>query len=220
MHILKRDAAVIGLHINAHKTEYMCFNQTGYFSSLNGSSLKIVDKFTSLGSSVSPTETNINSILARHVQLTIGYRSYGSQNFQEAVVSILLYGCTKWTLTKRFETKKNKLDGNYKRMPRAILNLSWRQHHTKQHLCDHLPPITKTRRTRHARHCCRSTDELISDVMMWTSSHGRPARIYTQKFFANTECSPEDLSVWFGLVCWDLWHINLCRLFNAKSIFM
>ena len=23
--------------------------------------------------------------------------------------------------------------------------------------------------------------------------------------------------VWFGLVCWVLWHINLCRLFNAKS---
>ena len=23
-----------------------------------------------------------------------------------------------------------------------------------------------------------------------------------------------------GLVCWVLWHINLCRLFNAKSIFM
>ena len=26
--------------------------------------------------------------------------------------------------------------------------------------------------------------------------------------------------VWFGLVWWVLWHINLCRLFNAKSIFM
>ena len=25
--------------------------------------------------------------------------------------------------------------------------------------------------------------------------------------------------VWFGLV-WFLWHINLYRLFNAKSIFM
>ena len=24
--------------------------------------------------------------------------------------------------------------------------------------------------------------------------------------------------VWFGLVYWVLWHINLCRLFNAKSI--
>ena len=26
--------------------------------------------------------------------------------------------------------------------------------------------------------------------------------------------------IWFGLVSWVLWHINLCKLFNAKSIFM
>ena len=42
--------------------------------------------------------------------------------FQAAVVSILLYGCTTWTLTKRLEKK---LDGNYTRMLRAILNRSW-----------------------------------------------------------------------------------------------
>ena len=42
--------------------------------------------------------------------------------FQAAVVSILLYGCTTWTLTKRLEKK---LDGNYTRMLRAILNKSW-----------------------------------------------------------------------------------------------
>ena len=36
--------------------------------------------------------------------------------FQAAVVSILLYGCTTWTLTKRLEKK---LDGNYTRMLRA-----------------------------------------------------------------------------------------------------
>ena len=47
---------------------------------------------------------------------------------QAVVVSILLYGCTTWTLTKRMEKK---LDGNYKRMPQAILNNSWRQHPTK-----------------------------------------------------------------------------------------
>ena len=41
--------------------------------------------------------------------------------FQAAVVSILLYGCTTWTLTKRLEKK---LDGNYTRMLRAILNKS------------------------------------------------------------------------------------------------
>ena len=81
--------------------------------------------------------------------------------FQAAVVSILLYGCTSWTLTKR---REKKFDGNYTRMLRAILNKSWRKHPTKQQLYGHFPPITKTiqvRRTRHAGHCWRSREELI-----------------------------------------------------------
>ena len=45
--------------------------------------------------------------------------------FQVVVMSILLYGCTTWTLTKRLEKK---LDNNYTRMLRAILNKSWRKH--------------------------------------------------------------------------------------------
>ena len=53
LHCLEWAAAGIGLHINAHKTEYMCFNQTGNISRLNSSSLKLVDKFTYLRSSVS-----------------------------------------------------------------------------------------------------------------------------------------------------------------------
>ena len=61
--------------------------------------------------------------------------------FQAAVTSILLYGCTTWTLTKRLEKK---LDGNYTRMLRAILNKSWQQHPTRHQLYGHLPPITKT----------------------------------------------------------------------------
>ena len=65
LHSLERVAAGIGLHVNAHKTEYMCFNQRGDISTLNGSSLKLVDKFTYLGSSVSSTETDINSRLAK-----------------------------------------------------------------------------------------------------------------------------------------------------------
>ena len=83
-------------------------------------------------------------------------------------MSILLYGCTTWTLTKPLEKK---LDGNYTRMLRAILNKSWRQHPTKHQLYGHLPPITKTiqvRRTRHAGHCWRSRDELVSYVLLWT----------------------------------------------------
>ena len=36
----------VGLLDNEHKREYMCFNQTGDISTLGGSSLKLVDKFT------------------------------------------------------------------------------------------------------------------------------------------------------------------------------
>ena len=52
LHSLERAAAIIGFHVNAHKTEYMCYNQTGDTSTLGGTSLKLVDKFTYLGSSV------------------------------------------------------------------------------------------------------------------------------------------------------------------------
>ena len=117
--------------------------------------------------------------------------------FQEAVVSILLYGCTTWTLTKRLEKK---LDGNYTRRLRAILNKSWRQNSTRHQLYGHLPLITKTiqvRRTRHAGHCWRIWDELISDVLPWTPTYGqakagRPARTYIQQLCEDTECSAED----------------------------
>ena len=33
LHSLEQSAAGIGLHVNAHKTEYMCFNQVGDISS-------------------------------------------------------------------------------------------------------------------------------------------------------------------------------------------
>ena len=89
-----------------------------------------------------------------------------------ATLSIYIYhGCTTWTLTKRL---KKKLDGNYTRMLRAILNKSWRQHPTRHQLYGHLPPITKiiqVRRTGHAEHCWRSKDELISDVLLWTPAY-------------------------------------------------
>ena len=110
---------------------------------------------------------------------------------------MLLYGWTTWTLTKRLE----KLDGSYTRMLRVILNKSWRQHPTRHQLYSHLPPITKTiqvRRTRHARHCWRSKDELISNVLQWIPTYsrakaGRPARTYIQQLCEDTGCSPEDM---------------------------
>ena len=189
LHSLERAAAGIGLHVNVHKTEYMCYNQTGDISTQDVTSLKLVDKFTYLGSSVSSTEKDIDTRLTKAWtaidRVSIIWKSdltdkLKSSFFRAAVVSILRYGCTTWTLTKRLK----KLVGNYTRMLRAILNKYWRQHPTKHQLYGHLPPITKTiraRRTRHAGLHWRSKDELISDALMWTPAYGqakagRPAR--------------------------------------------
>ena len=61
-------------------------------------------------------------------------------------------------------------------------------------------PTTKTiqaRRTRHAGHCWRSKDEIVSDVLLWTPAYsqskaGRPARTYIQQLCDDTGCNPED----------------------------
>ena len=144
--------------------------------------------------SVSSTNTDINTWLAKAWtaidRLSVIWKSDLTDRvkhscFQAAVMSILLYGCTTWTHTRHMEKK---LDGNCTRMLWAILNKSWRQYPTKQQVYGPLPPITKTiqvRQTRHAGHCWRSKDELISDVLLWTPSHGwakagQPPRTYIQ----------------------------------------
>ena len=63
------------------------------------------------------------------------------------------------------------------------------------------PPITKTiqaRQTRHAGHCWRSKDEIVSDVLLWTptfgqSKAGQPAWTFIQQLCDNLGCNPEDL---------------------------
>ena len=185
----------------------MCYNQTADISTLDETSLKLVDKFTYLGSSVSSTEKDIDTRLTKAWtatdRLSIIWKSDLTDKmkpsfFLSAVVSILLYVCTAWKLTNRLEKK---LDGNYTRMLRAILNKSWRQHPTRHQLYGHQHPITKTiqvRRTRHAEHCRKSKDELISEVLLWTPTYGqakagRPARTYIEQLCEDTGCSPEDL---------------------------
>ena len=192
----------------------MCFNQKGDISTLDGTSLKLVDKFTYLGSSVSSTEkdndTRRTKAWTAIGRLSIIWKSNLTDKvkrsfFQAAVVSI--YGFTTWTPTKRLE----KLDGNYTRMLRAVLNKSWQQHPTKHQLYGYLPPIRKTiqaRRTRHAGHCWRSKDEIVSDVLLWTPAYGqskagRPAQTYIQQLCDDTGCNPEDLPE--AINDWETW---------------
>ena len=108
-------------------------------------SLKLVDKFTYVGSNVSSTGTDIDTRLTKawtDYRLSVIWKSDLTDKmkrsfFHAVVVLILLYGCTTWTLTKRMEKK---VDGNYTRMLRAILNKSWRQHPHKAAAI--LPPTT------------------------------------------------------------------------------
>ena len=95
-------------------------------------------------------------------------------------------------------------NGNNTRRLRALLNKSWKQYPTKQQLYCYQPPISKTiqiRRTRHMEHCWRSNGELISDVLLWTPSHGwagvgQPTRTYLQRPCADTGDGLEDVWEW------------------------
>ena len=67
---LEQTAGGLGLHVNADKTEFICFNQRDNISTLNGRSLKLVDVY--LPKMISTRD------LRRLGQLSIDYRSYGS----------------------------------------------------------------------------------------------------------------------------------------------
>ena len=110
LHSLEWAAGGISLHVNADKTKYMCFNQRGDISTLKRGPLKLVDKFTYQGSSVSSTENDINTRLAKawtaNDRPSVIWKSDLTDKikrsfFQAVVVLILLYGCTTWVLTKR-----------------------------------------------------------------------------------------------------------------------
>ena len=138
LHSLEWATGSIGFHVNSDKTEYMCFNLKADISTLKRCPLKLVDKFTYLRNSVSSTENDINTQLAKAwtaiYRLSVIWKSDLTDKikhnfFQAVVMLILLSGCTTWTLIKCMEKK---LDSNYTRRLWAVLNKSWRQHPIKQ----------------------------------------------------------------------------------------
>ena len=110
---LEQTAGGIDIHMNANKTDSRSFNQ-GADSTLNGSSLRLVDKFIYLCNSASSTEFDINMHLTKVWTAINGLLIIWKSDlidkrkqdfFQVVVVSILLYERTPWTLTKCIEKK-------------------------------------------------------------------------------------------------------------------
>ena len=141
---------------------------------------------------------SVSSRIWTRVAVSISYNdNHYTTGTAIVVVSILLYGCTTWTLAKWMQ----KLDGKNTKILRAILYKSWMLHFRKQLLCSHFPSISKTiqeGQRRHARHswCCK--DKLLRDVFLWTPLHeplnvGLYARTFIRQLYVDSGLSLEDL---------------------------
>ena len=78
----------------------------------------------------------------------------------------------------------------------AILNKPWTPQSSSCTATYH--PSRKLSKLDKPGHCWRSRHELISDVLLWTPTHGRvkagqPARTYIQQLCEDVGCSPGDL---------------------------
>ena len=160
----------------------MCYNQTGDISTLEGTPLKLVDKFTYLGSSVESTEKDIETRLTKAWtainRLSTIWKSdltdKMKRSFFQAAVIELLYGCTMDANKTAGEETRWQLHKNAACNPQQVLAATPHKTPTVRPPA----PYTKTiqvRRTRHAGHCWRSRDELIRDVL----PHTRPRKSRT-----------------------------------------
>ena len=201
-------AAQVGLHANADKTKYMTYNlEDSYLKSLSGADIEHVDDFLYLGSWVDTSEKDLNTRIAKAwsamskmevIWKTNLERKLKINFFRATVETVLLYGCTTWTLTKALERK---LDGTYARLIRTALNIKWQTHTTNAVLYGNLPRITttiKNRRLKFAGHCFRSKDEVVQPLIMWEPRHGkrrrgRPAKTFIDQLMDDTEITKEDL---------------------------
>ena len=85
MHSLEQASGYAGLYVNANKAEIMVlsFKHERATFTLSGVSLKLVDQFIYKSSSISSTESDANTRLAKVGILTLsGYLSYGNLIYQ------------------------------------------------------------------------------------------------------------------------------------------
>ena len=127
------------------------------------------------------------------------------------VVSILLYGCTTWTLTKRLEKK---LNGNYTRMLRASPGGN-----TPQSTC---LPSRKLSKLDEPDMQDTAWEAGTSSVLLWSPTYGRakagrPARTEMndrEKWRERVRYIRASGTTWWWWWWW--WYINHCRLLMSN----
>ena len=106
--------------------------------------------------------------------------------FRATVETILLYGSTSWSLTKREEQQ---LDGTYTRMLRMVYNINWSEKITNRELYGELEKLSegiRRRRLSVSGHIYRYKDSPAWQLIKWIPKHGnikrgRPPTTYINK---------------------------------------
>ena len=159
-HSLEQAAGSISHYMNS--IEFTCFKWKRAISTLSVSPLKL-DQFTYLGSNISSTDSDINTFLVK-VWTVIDIFI----NHMEVWSSLLLYGCTTWTLSKGREKKVRwelHKDAGYcfEQILEAIPNKTAAVQPLTSHLKNHPSKTNKTSRALQGKHAwtykqCSSID--------------------------------------------------------------
>ena len=166
------DAARVGLHMNAKKTQCMVFNHQDdvTIKISTGAILDVVEDFKYLGSWTQSSSKDISTRKGCNKLAKIWKSNLPRPSkiklFQATVESILLYGSETWTVTTKI---RNILDGCYTRLLRSAINISWKAHMTNERLYGDLPKVSdkiKKRRLQFAGHCLRSFGQEVSDLVL------------------------------------------------------
>ena len=185
--LVETEAAKVGLHVNAKKTEVMLFNQDepNDIQSISGDYIKDVTNFKYLGGWMKSSEDDIKVRKAlawaachklKKIWSSKLKKSLKVRLFLSTVESVLLYNSETWTLTQQMSKS---IDGTYTRMLRMALNVSWKQHLTNVELYGSLPKVSQKiaqRRLRLAGHCIRHPEEIASQLVLWQPSQGEVNR--------------------------------------------
>ena len=157
-----------------------------------GYPLKLVDKFTHLGGSISLTENDIKTRLTKAwtavYWLSVIEKSDLTDQITRSFLRSCRYCCMDAPHGRLQKVWRKKARRQLQKMLRAMLNKSWTQQPKQLYLYCYQPHITKTlqvKLTKHAGHCWKNKNELIIDVLRWTPSHGQakvgwPARTFIE----------------------------------------
>ena len=132
---VRSEAAKIGLHINAKKTEFMAYKQPDDITiqTTSGELLKEVQNFKYLGDWVASSKQDfeIKKALAwsacnklKKIWKSNMNRKIKVRPFKATVQSVLLYNSETWTINKNMQKT---MDGCYTRTLRMATNTSWQE---------------------------------------------------------------------------------------------